>query len=347
MTAREARTVRWGVAGVGAILLYVLLLDPYLAARGETRSLIDERESRLARLRALQASLPAYEKRLAIARETWDRELAPRLLAAEVPAVAASSLSEEVRRIAAQSFLQVERENVLPPGEADGLTTVTVQFSLRGDIYGLRDFLSALETSQSFLHLRELRVNTVTGGFGPTPGSGAPLQITVTLEGYLRGQPGEVATDAAGQPLPVDAGSAAANATPNAPAAPGGGTGMSTLQPRARPGEALGPGVDGNLEEDLEQESFEEDAEVNGAVQPQPSTAPVQPRLAPTPPPARIGAPVPGAPSPGARRSKRVPPHWAAPAGPPVPADPSSWRARFQVDTAGVFRRMSPDPRTP
>ena len=188
MTSREQRTVRWGAAAGGLILLYVLLLDPYLVRSAESHALVEERESRLARLVALERSLPAYRERLSKARAIWDAEVAPRLLAAEIPAVAASALSERVRGIAAQSFLEVESENVLPSVDDGRLTSVPVQFSLRGDIYGLRDFLAALEASPSFLHLRELRVNSLTAGLGPQlAGGGAPLQITVTVEGYLGG----------------------------------------------------------------------------------------------------------------------------------------------------------------
>lgn len=187
MTTRETRIVRFGAGSVGLILLYLLVLDPYFVGRSERAALIEERESRLARLQALERSLPTYRQGLTAARRTWEIEVAPRLLAAEIPAVAASALSKEVRRIASQSFLEVERENPLPTADEDGLTSVPVQFSLRGDIYGLRDLLAALEASESFLHLRELRVATVTGGFAEVETGEAPLQITITVEGYLGG----------------------------------------------------------------------------------------------------------------------------------------------------------------
>lgn len=187
MTAREARTVRWGGTVAGGILFYVLLLDPYLARSAETLGLAEERETRLARLVALQRSLPSQEERIRLAQSTWRSQVEPRLLPGDVPAVAAAALSEEVRAIAAQSFLDVERESVLPAMEQAGLTGIPVQFSLRGDVYGLRDFLAALEATRTFLHLRELRVNATAAGSGLDQLEPAPLQVTVTLEGYLGG----------------------------------------------------------------------------------------------------------------------------------------------------------------
>ncbi|MFN2433036.1 MAG: type II secretion system protein GspM [Gemmatimonadota bacterium] len=200
MTAREQRTLRWGAAAGALILGYVLVLDPYLLRSAERDVALEERESRLARYEALERSLPALRERQARARALWQDDVAPRLLAAQAPAVAASALSEEVRRIAAESLLEVEREDVLAAGQVGQLTSVPVQFSLRGDVYGLRDFLAALEAARIFLHVRELRVNA-TGDFGAGDAASAPLQITVTLEGYLRG---EEAAGARAAPPPLD-----------------------------------------------------------------------------------------------------------------------------------------------
>ena len=199
MTARERRTIRWGAAAAGVIFGWVLVVDPWLVRGEETRALAAEREARLSRLEALRASLPAWRDRLEQSRGVWSSDVAPRLLPGDVPAVAASFLSEEVRRFAARSYLDIERESVLPSGERDGFVTVPVQFSLRGDVYGLRDFLAALESAVPFLHLRELRVTSAGTGFTPAGAAGTPLQLTITLEGYLAGagQPGGVA------PVPV------------------------------------------------------------------------------------------------------------------------------------------------
>jgi hypothetical protein len=205
VTARERRTVRWGAAAAGVILGWVLVVDPWMVRAEETRALAAERESRLARLQALQASLPAWRDRLDGARAVWAADVAPRLLPGDVPAVAASFLSEEVRRLAAASYLDVERESVLASGARDGFVTVPVQFSLRGDVYGLRDFLAALESAVPFLHLRELRVVSAGTGFAPAGAVGAPLQLTITLEGYLAGPGvpgGAAAAPEAGMPDP-------------------------------------------------------------------------------------------------------------------------------------------------
>jgi hypothetical protein len=221
VTARERRTVRLGLVAAAMILLYVLALDPYLTARAKTRDLIEQQQAQLSRLVALDRSLPIYRRRLQAAQATWDAEVRPRLVAGDVPAVAASTLSNEVRRVAAQSFLDVERENVLAATEKDGLTAIPVQFSLRGDIYGLRDFLAALESTRTFLNLRELRVTAITGGFNQVlPVTAAPLQMTVTVEGYLGGAPA-AGEPAAPQPpgAAAPAGAEGTTVTPSPPAA--------------------------------------------------------------------------------------------------------------------------------
>jgi Tfp pilus assembly protein PilO len=225
MTTRERRTVRLGVVAAALIVLYVVGIDPYLTARAEARAKIESAEAQLTRQQSLARSLPAYRQRLAAAQATWNQEVRPRLLAGDLPAVSASDLSAEVRRIAAQSFLEVERENVLASTDQDGLTSIPVQFSLRGDIYGLRDFLAALETSRTFLNLRELRVNSIAAGYNQGMAlARAPLQITVTVEGYLGGEPSPAESPAEGAAAiaPLDS-AVAAGAAGGPVAGPGGG----------------------------------------------------------------------------------------------------------------------------
>ncbi|MBA2565744.1 MAG: hypothetical protein H0V09_10025 [Gemmatimonadetes bacterium] len=245
MTSREQRTVRWGAAGAGLILAYVLLVDPYLVRAAESRTLMEEREAQLARLGALERSLPVFRRELAAAQGVWDRDVRPRLLPAEIPTIAATGISELVRRLAAQSFLEVERENVLSPGQEGGLTSVPVQFSLRGDIYGLRDFLAALQTSDVFLHLRELRVNTVTAGFAIAGAGDATLQITLTLEGYLR-EVGDAGGDnnAAGAQPPLEGGTLPREEAGSSLDAAGDG------DPEQDPGNAFPDNVEGDVEPD-------------------------------------------------------------------------------------------------
>jgi hypothetical protein len=238
VTARERRTVRWGAAAAGVILGWVLVVDPWIVRAEGTRALAAERESRLARLQGLQASLPAWRDRLDEARAVWAADVAPRLLPGEVPAVAASFLSEEVRRLAAASYLDVERESVLPSGARDGFVTVPVQFSLRGDVYGLRDFLAALESAVPFLHLRELRVVSAGTGFAPAGAVGAPLQLTITLEGYLAGPDLPGGTAAAPEAAMLDPG--ADDGFDAAPGADDPGAGGMTAPAGAGPGEPGG-----------------------------------------------------------------------------------------------------------
>ena len=319
MTAREQRTLRWGGIAAGAILLYVLLVDPFLARTAESRELVEERESRLTRLDALERSLPVYRDRLAKAEAVWETQVAPRLLPGNVAAVAASALSREVRQIAAQSFLEVERENVLPADEEGGLTTVPVQFSMRGDVYGLRDFFASLQASRSFLNIREIRVNTLTAGFGPVPARGAPLQFTVTVEGFLGGtgsvEAGELGLEAVQEEPPPGAA-----ATPEAEA-------PAPVQPAPAPGvmpQAPGADLRQQMEEDLDAGfEFEEggDEEDIGDEEVPPPPPPPRPRLLPPGPETQRVTP-----QPGPQSGLRPPP--LTPGLAPGALHPASIRAR-------------------
>ncbi len=177
--ARLDRRERRVVAG-GAILSAVALITVYGVLPFARRW--SEREARIAalaeqagRLEALVESQSALDRVVAEldrSRERRDR----RLLLGQTADLAASSLQSLVKGYADRSRVRLERVDVVRDleSESSGLTPVGLRLTVRGDVYGLVDFLFYLQNGEKLLVLDELRV-TASGRAATRASAGAEL----------------------------------------------------------------------------------------------------------------------------------------------------------------------------
>jgi hypothetical protein len=121
---------------------------------------ITAKAEQLARLQALidnEAELGEAVEELEAARESSAR----RLLVGSTPALAASSLQTLLRSYAEQSRITLDRVDIAREFEPDTLGIIPVQASLvvRGDLYGLVDFLFYLQNGEKLLVIDGLSVS--------------------------------------------------------------------------------------------------------------------------------------------------------------------------------------------
>lgn len=170
--ARLDRRERRVVAG-GAILSVVALITvygvlPFARRWSEREERIDALSQQAGRLEALVEGQSALDRVVTELENSRERR-AQRLLIGQTPDLAASNLQSLVKGYADRSRVRLERVDVLRDleSESSGLTPVGLRLTVRGDVYGLVDFLFYLQNGEKLLVLDELRV-TASGGRATT-----------------------------------------------------------------------------------------------------------------------------------------------------------------------------------
>jgi len=184
--SRRERVVIAAGAGVSALaLLAVLVAFPQVRHWVEREEQIAVRAERLARLEALVGREDTARQRLG---ELQRAQVGAgrQLLAGETAAVAASSLQLLLNRYAAESRVTLDGvDAVSRSGEEGGITEIPARVAVRGDVYGLVDFLFYLQNGEKLLVVDDLRVNA--GGVGQHR---QMLTTSVSLHGYYRSHGG-------------------------------------------------------------------------------------------------------------------------------------------------------------
>lgn len=174
------------VVGVGA---YLLVIEP-MRERGErVQALIAARERLLTKQQGLLARGAAY----AAERETLEAELGrlrQGLLPADKPAVAASTLQQQVKGMAEQSGVEIRSEKILPPVARGAYLEIPLELTMASPIRPLTRFLHRLEGTPALLTVSDLKLRVLSVG------QPRELLTTLTLSGYIRGE-GSGAGDAA------------------------------------------------------------------------------------------------------------------------------------------------------
>ncbi len=159
--SRRERLVVLGGAMISAVALVTVYgILPFARRWSEREERIAALAEQAGRLEALVESESALDR--AVAELDRLRERGARgLLAGRTADLAASSLQTLVKGFADQSRVRLERVDVVRDLETDdaGLTPVGLRMSVRGDVYGLVDFLFYLQNGEKLLVIDELRVS--------------------------------------------------------------------------------------------------------------------------------------------------------------------------------------------
>jgi len=158
---RERIVVAGGATISLAALILVFGVLPFGRRWSEREASLEAKAAQLARLEALLSSQQQLEGAVAVLegeREGWAR----RLLSGRTPALAASTLQTLLRGYAERSRVTLDRINAdreFEPG-ADGLTPIGMELVVRGDVFGLVDFLFYLQNGEKLLVIDELSINS-------------------------------------------------------------------------------------------------------------------------------------------------------------------------------------------
>lgn len=164
LSRRERRVVAGGAVLSAVALVTVYGVLPFARRWSEREARIEALAEQAGRLEALVESEAALDQ-VVDALERSREHRARRLLVGQTPDLAASSLQSLVKGYADRSRVRLERVDVVRDLEAEspGLTPVGLRMTVRGDVYGLVDFLFYLQNGEKLLVLDELRVNASGG----------------------------------------------------------------------------------------------------------------------------------------------------------------------------------------
>lgn len=182
LSPRERRVIAGGalVSLLALVVVYGVL--PFGRRWSARESAIAAKAEQLARLQALvdnEAALTEATQALEAARENGAR----RLLAGSTPALAASSLQTLLRSYAEQSRITLDRVDIAREFEPDtaGIIPVPAELVLRGDLYGLVDFLFYLHNGEKLVVVDAL---TVSAALRRSQVGPEMLSWTISLHGF-------------------------------------------------------------------------------------------------------------------------------------------------------------------
>ena len=150
-----------GGAIISALALAVTLFAGPLLDRWATREAeLEANRERLTRLQALVTSEGKLRQALG-ARQRAHAATMQLLLVGATPALAASNLQAQLQQYADESFVQLNRVDVVgePKAERPGLVSIPVMLQGQGDVYGLVDYLYRLQYGQRLLVIDDISIN--------------------------------------------------------------------------------------------------------------------------------------------------------------------------------------------
>lgn len=185
MMARQAPGRGWAAAILAGIVLIVLIVvvAPVAVSFAEQGDEIEQSRDQLAQYRALIASRPALEARLAtIGRR--DASMSG-LLQGDSTALAAANMQALVTALVHRHGGQVRSVQNLPAASSGGLEKIEVQYELSLPLASLKGAIYQLETGQPFLYLDEMDIHPEESAALDGPMS-APrdLHVELLVRGY-------------------------------------------------------------------------------------------------------------------------------------------------------------------
>lgn len=179
----RARAPALAVLAVAGGLLWLLLVNPILAAFSEQGVRFDQVATRLAAYEARRNLIPELEARLAQFEGTGMP--ASGLLPDQNPALAAASIQARVRPLLDQYGARLRSTQNVPPLTVDGFERVAVQYVFTLPMINLRDLIYRLETMTPYLFIDAVGIRvpeniTIPDNGGELP----PLEIRWTVYGY-------------------------------------------------------------------------------------------------------------------------------------------------------------------
>lgn len=179
VTARERRLLLLtGLLVVGAAI-YLLVLEPTRERGEQLQALLAARERLLLKQEGLRARRAAYVAE----RQSLEAELGrlrEGLLPADKPAVAASTLQQQIKAMAEQSGVEIRSEKILPPVAHGAYLEIPLELTMASQVRPLSRFLHRLDGAANLLTVSDLKVRVLSVS------QPRELLTTLTVSGYIR-----------------------------------------------------------------------------------------------------------------------------------------------------------------
>jgi len=143
------------------LLLYLLVVGPYLRLLEEKRNQIDELSFQLQRLKRAAGQESHWQKLLKSFRETQGQD--QQYLEGTTPALASADLQKQLGEIIKEAGGQVTSTQVLTTKPEGAFTKVAVRVRFSISTPSLREILHGIESSQPLLLIEKLSIRATRG----------------------------------------------------------------------------------------------------------------------------------------------------------------------------------------
>lgn len=173
-----------------AVLLLVAVVAAlvFMVARVERQqhekydAAIADRLDQIARYGRVAASRGDYEKAIATVKGLGGEKF---YLKSSSPALAAADIQQIVQTLVEAHGMRQESVQIAPHKDEDGRRQITVNLRLRGKLSGLQHVLYSLETTQPYLFVDNLSIqSTVRMNYVPVPDVEPEVTAQFDLSGY-------------------------------------------------------------------------------------------------------------------------------------------------------------------
>ena len=176
----------WGIIAIGAALaIYTFAVVPLVEAKKKADEEIILNQRLLQKYDEVLQNRKAAEGALDWTLKQGE-EIQKRLLAEEIPQLAAANLQDMVKRLAEGNGLTIRSFRILDPKEVGSFRRISVEifFNPINSMQGLTQFLYELENQEKELMIGEMDFRA----FNPRMPSS--IQGSMTISGYMKGSKG-------------------------------------------------------------------------------------------------------------------------------------------------------------
>ena len=160
----DRRALGIGAAVAAPLVLWMLVVTPYLHAVQETKSALERDRDLLSRERRLLAGANRYPMALEAGRARL-AEVGERLFAGDNEPAVVSALASYLRRHARESRVHLAELKSMAPDSANGpLGAIAMNVSGESDLEGLLTFLLTLVAGEKLVHVDQLEIESSPRG---------------------------------------------------------------------------------------------------------------------------------------------------------------------------------------
>jgi hypothetical protein len=185
ISARDRRALGLAGAVIGLAVLYVAGIKPFILSVRDADARIAQHRELLQRERDLVAAAPQLQ-RVAVAMRRAATTEDARLYPQRDPVAATAALSRDVAGALEEARVALQRSDAHDViVRKDGLRELSLDVRAEGDLDGIMDAITALETNDRLIRVARLSIERSSAA---TPGQGGAeaLSLIATVRGYSR-----------------------------------------------------------------------------------------------------------------------------------------------------------------